>query len=692
MFLRHSFCLLLATAAMTLVAQADQPNSFGKGATLFQHDRSFRAPAAKAFNEDLAPFFHGVASGDPLEDRVIIWTRVTPEALNTEPIPVKWRVATDVELDNVVASGEFTTSSARDYTVKIDVTGLEAGTTYYYGFSALNANSLTGKTKTTPTADAVDHLKFGVVSCSNYQGGYFNAYGSLAARTDLDAIIHLGDYIYEYENFQYGSDSIWNDRQVEPSTEIISLFDYRSRYSTYRLDTNLLRLHQQHPMIAVWDDHETANDSWRDGAENHQPAEEGDWSTRENRARKAYFEWMPIRDQSEQNVYRSISYGNVADLIMLDTRLEGRDQQINNVEDPALYAPDRTLLGTTQKTWLFDQLSNSSARWKILGQQVIFAEFNVGWAGQTTGATFAQTESIFLDIWDGYPAERQQIVDFIDTNDIDNVVILTGDFHSSFAFDIAQPPVDLQFREVPGVGPLPFYDTTANYDPATGAGSVAVEFATPSISSANFDENLDINTALGIQFQINSPLVLPGQLVLGNPNPHMKYVDLVQHGYFILDVRPDSVQADYHYTSILEPNTSATFGAGAYTKNGENHLTLTATPTPPKAIQDTPAPITPPDFINATVNPNALPGFRVLSLYPNPAGPVTNLHYGLNQAMSLSIDLLDASGRVVRRLERSRKPAGLYTLSTDLSGLSGGTYFYRVEGPGGVTTQAFMKK
>ncbi|MEM1356891.1 MAG: alkaline phosphatase D family protein, partial [Bacteroidota bacterium] len=558
-------------------------------------------------------------------------------------------------------------------------------------FSALSANSLTGKTKTTPTATAVDHLKFGVVSCSNYQAGYFNAYGSLAARTDLDAIIHLGDYIYEYENFQYGSDSVWNDRQVEPAEEIVSLFDYRSRYSTYRLDTNLLRLHQQHPMIAVWDDHETANDSWKDGAENHQPEEEGDWDVRENRARKAYFEWMPIRETQDQRVYRTVSYGDIADLIMLDTRLEGREQQIRNIEDSTLYATDRTLLGTTQKTWLLDQLKNSTARWKIVGQQVIFAEFNIGWAGQITGATFAQTESLFLDIWDGYPAERQQLIDFIDTNDIDNVVILTGDFHSSFAFDIAQPPVDLQFREVPSEGLLPFYDTTTNYKPVTGEGAVAVEFATPSISSANFDENLGTTTALGLQFQLNRPIVAPGQVVQGNPNPHMKYVDLIRHGYFILDVKPGSVQADYYYTPILEPAITESFGVGAYTANGENHLTLAATPTPPKATQDTPAPITPPDFINATVNPNALPGFRVLSLYPNPAGPVTNLHYGLNQAMSLSIDLLDATGRLVRRLEQSRKPAGLYTLATDLSGLTSGTYFYRIQGPNGVTTQAFLK-
>ncbi|TXF90539.1 T9SS type A sorting domain-containing protein [Neolewinella aurantiaca] len=673
-------------------AQTDQPNSFGKGGTLIQHDRPFRDAAAKSFNEGLAPFFHGVASGDPLEDRVIIWTRVTPETMDGSPVSVEWRMATDTALTEIVATGSFTTSSSRDYTVKVDVTGLESGTTYYYGFTAFGANSLTGKTKTTPTADAVDHLKFGVVSCSNYQAGYFNAYGALAARTDLDAIIHLGDYLYEYADFVYGSDSIWADRQVEPSTEIVSLFDYRARYSTYRLDTNLQRLHQQHPIIAVWDDHETANDAYSGGAENHQPDTEGDWDDRLNRARKAYFEWLPIRDNGEQRVYRSISYGDIADLIMLDTRIEGRDQQINDIEDPALYAADRTILGAEQKSWLFDQLSSSAAKWKVVGQQVIFSEFNVGWAGAATGASFQQTENLFLDIWDGYPAERQEVVDYISDNEIDNVVLLTGDFHSSFAFDVAQPPVDLQFREVPGVGTLPFYDPSPNYNPTTGEGSVAVEFATPSINSANFDENIDPATAFGLQAQINNPIVPAPGISLGNPNPHMKYVELVQHGYFILDIKEDSVQADYHYLPILTDSINESFGRGMYTLNGENHLNAATGPTAPKTVQDVPAPLAPPALVSAVANPDQLPGFRVLSVYPNPASEFAYLHYGLNKTMDLNISLVDINGRVVKKLEQSRKPAGLYTLASEVTDLPSGTYFYRIASGNHQSTQVLIRK
>ncbi|MEM9258513.1 MAG: alkaline phosphatase D family protein, partial [Bacteroidota bacterium] len=622
---------------------------------------------------------------------VIIWTRVTPEEISTEPIPVAWRVATDVELENVVASGEFITSSDRDYTVKIDVTGLEAGSTYYYGFSALSANSLTGKTKTTPTASATEHLRFGVVSCSNYQAGYFNAYGQLAQRNDLDAIIHLGDYIYEVRNHPDGPDPVANDRQVEPGNELITLIDYRTRYSIYRLDSQLLRAHQQHPMVAVWDDHEYANDTYDGGAQGHQSPTEGAWEERKAQARQAYFEWMPVREMGNGKIYRKLQYGNLLDLFLLDTRLEGREKQISDVTDSTLYATDRTLLGTVQKEWLKGQLIFSTAKWKIIGQQVMFSPFNIGWAGLAVNETYNENESRFLDIWDGYPAERTEMINFLSDNELDNLVILTGNFHSSLVYEVADPPNDVEVLDFPGFGMVPVYSSNDTYESSTGKGAVAVEFLTPSITSANFDELIDSSEAVQLGEQLNTPL-RPFSLELGIPNPHMKFADLTRHGYFLFDVRSDSVQADYYFSNIRQAGAAETFAAGFSSQVDTNQVKRVFAPSPEKTVQDIPAPSSPPDFINATVNPNALPGFRVLSLYPNPAGPVANLHYGLNQAMSLSIDLLDASGRLIRRLEQSRKPAGLYTLSTDLSGLTSGTYFYRIEGPSGVTTQAFLKK
>lgn len=643
---------------------------------LYGHDRQQDQSANHTATLSLAPFYHGVASGDPLADRVMIWTRVTPDTLNNTAVEVGWRVATDPALTNVVASGVVSTNAERDYTVKVDVVGLNSNTTYYYGFSALEANSLTGRTKTTPTASESNHLKFGVVSCSNFQAGYFNAYGQLAARNDLDAVIHLGDYIYEYPNFFYGSDSIWNDRVISPPTEIIDLFDYRTRYATYRLDTHLIRLHQQHPIIAVWDDHESANDSYEGGANNHDPVTEGPWETRKANARQAYFEWMPIRDNNDTIVYRTISYGDIADLMLLDTRLEGRNQQINDITNPALYATERTILGADQREWFFNQLNSSTAKWKIVGQQVIFSTFNVGWAASALGQTYEETESTFLDIWDGYPAERQRVIDHIVDNDIDNVVILTGDFHSSFAYDVAQPPVDIEFIDIPGVGTFPTHIPT-DYDSLTGAGSVAVEFATPSVTSANFDENASVELANAFEAQINQPILAGGGTFnLGNPNPHLKYVDLDRHGYFILDVKEDSVQADFFYVPILGVSNDQSFGGARYTLDGENHLNKAIFPTPPKSIQDVPAPALPPGINTATQQ--FAPSLRVLSIFPNPASTESNLHFSLNKANFVTVRLLNQNGQQLLPAYRNQLPSGLYTLKQSLVDLPPGIYYYHI--------------
>jgi len=691
MFMKTRFPLIVLFAMtvgwVSLPAQVDQPNSFGKGSTLYNHHRVFVRDLEDTFNPEWAPFYHGVASGDPLADRVIIWTRVTPEDLGGGPVEVGWRMATDPELTDLVASGTVTTDAGRDYTVKVDVTGLTPGTTYYYGFTAFDRASLTGKTKTTPVGDAVDHLRFGVVSCSNYQAGYFNAYGRLAARSDLDAVIHLGDYIYEYANFVYGSDSVWQERLLEPATEIISLPDYRARYSTYRLDTNLIRLHQQHPMIAVWDDHESANDAYVDGAENHDPAREGSWEERKAVAKQVYFEWMPIRDNDAERVYRTLRYGELMDLIMLDTRLEGREKQILDVTDSTLYSPDRTLLGAPQKDWLFDQLSNSRARWKVIGQQVLFSEFNVGWAGAVLGVDYGTVESVFLDIWDGYPAERRQLLRFIEDSGIDNVVILTGDFHTAFACDVADPAVAIAFVELPGLGTVPFFQAADNYDPATGGGATAVEFATPSITSANFDENVNLATAQLLEGQMNSDITAIQGLNLGNPNPHMKYVDLIQHGYYLLDVKPDSLQAEWYYSPILEVTDEEVFDTAYYAKDGENHLRAAAAPGSPKAQPDTPAPM-----LSSTEVTLDGGGLLVLSAFPNPAATFNTLHYALNQSTELRIDLYDAGGRLLRALLDERVPAGIYTLDTDLNGLPAGMYVYRIVANGRVTTQQVIRQ
>ena len=578
--------------------------------------------AAQETDADRKPFYHGVASGDPLTDRVIIWTRVTPEI--EAPVEVGWRMATDPGLVNVVREGRYTTGAHRDYTVKVDVDGLEAGETYYYGFSALGGASIVGKTKTAPDGD-VDQLKFAVVSCANLQHGYFNAYGRIGDRTDLDAVIHLGDYIYEIsasgDDF-YGAESLREkgERLHIPDREILTLEDYRARYSQYRMDPDMINVHQQHAFVLIWDDHESANDAYEEGAENHQP-DEGEWSDRKAIARQVYDEWMPVRsDLTEFPLYRTVRYGNLVDLIMLDTRLEGRQVQLNDVTDTSLYAPDRTILGPVQKDWFLNELSASEAQWKVVGNQVIFSEFNVWWAadpGNPALGTPEALESVFLDIWDGYPAERDQIIHHIagteTDNPIDNVIILTGDFHSSFAYDVALRPAPLSGSDpsiaAAGVAPVPVIPT---YDPASGAGSVAVEFATPSVTSANFDENLPPQVAAGFEFQINNPLPdAAGALAGLNPNPHMRYTDLDRHGYFLLDLDSERAQADWYFVNdILAPSSNESFDSGWFTAEGENRLQEAEGPSAPKTIQDerapdAPQPATP--LLSASLTSEGLP-------------------------------------------------------------------------------------
>ena len=309
-------------------------------------------------------FLHGVASGDPTADAVILWTRLSADAAT---VPVQWQLAEDKNFNRVIRSGDTTASGLSDYTIKIDVRDLNAGTEYYYRFRAGTVTSATGRAKTLPAAGVIA-VKLAVFSCSNYPAGYFHVYAKAAEITELDAVIHLGDYIYEYGENGYASENAAAlNRQSLPATEILSLADYRARYAQYRSDVALQRLHATAPFIAVWDDHEITNDTWRDGAENHQP-DEGDFTARKQAALKAYFEWMPIRPvaaNDELTIYRQFEFGDLVNLLMLDTRVIGRDQQLSyaSYTDPVsgqldsarftadLMQANRTLLGNEQLQW-----------------------------------------------------------------------------------------------------------------------------------------------------------------------------------------------------------------------------------------------------------------------------------------------------------------------------------------------------
>ncbi len=594
--------------------------------------------------EPLRPFFHGVASGDPLADRVILWTRVTPD-IGTTPseIRVQWRIATDTALTNVVQRGEIITTPQRDYTVKIDIAGLQAGTTYYYGFTALGANSLTGRTRTA-VQSATAHLRFAVASCSNFAQGFFNAYARIADRNDLDAVIHLGDYIYEYgANTNNRQDA----RAHAPTTEIVTLADYRARYSQHRLDTDLRRLHQQQAFICVWDDHEFTNDAYRDSAQNHQ-ANEGLWTIRRSASKRAYYEWMPIRENADSTIYRSFVYGGLAEIMMIDSRIEGREIIARNfANDSALINnPNRSMLGTAQLSWLQNRLRTSQARWKIIGNQVIFAPVQTR-PLLTINPLYAVLQDGFLDSWNGYPAERRRIVETLRQNNVQNTVILTGDFHTSFAFDI------------------PVNDDLSGYDSTNARSSIAVEFVTPSITSGNFDDNAGITSLLGPTFLttlIND---------VARVNPINKAADLTNHGYFVLDVLPERVQADFFFVdSVRIPWNNESRWRSFTAQNNVSLIRSSATPAPLKSRQEIPAPALPPRIVSSV---QQQPVFTVLSVYPTPASDIVFLHGTLPAQQTVRIAVVDMQGHTLQE-QSMMAQRGSMTVSIAVRSLPAGAY------------------
>ena len=483
-----------------------------------------------------AVFRHGVASGDPLRDRVVLWTRVTPGRPG-ETVDVGWMIARDARMSRVFASGSVRTSAERDYTVKLDAVALEPGATYYYRFSARGARSPIGRARTLP-ARPTPRVRLAVVSCSNLPFGYFNVYGRLAARRDLHAVLHLGDYIYEYENGKYGDGSAL-DRVPYPNREIVSLDDYRARYGQYREDPDLQAAHQQHTFIPIWDDHEFTNDAWREGAQNHN-AGEGEWAARKAAAVRAWREWMPVREAPGRDfrLYRHFGFGDLADLMMLDTRIEGRDQQVDRKEVAAVERASRHLLGARQEEWLFENLRDSTAAgkpWQILGQQVMMSP-----------QTPAGTPSASSDSWDGYRAARARLFDATAAADVKHLVVLTGDVHSSWAYDLAREPF-----------------AGGNYNPLTGRGAVGVEIITPSITS---------------------PAGPPADQLsaIKAARPHLKYVSGEHRGYVILDLTREHLQADWWYVpTVLERTASEQFGNGMVSEAARPCLVKAETPAPP---------------------------------------------------------------------------------------------------------------
>jgi alkaline phosphatase D len=462
------------------------------------------------------PFRHGVASGDPLPDGVVLWTRVTSEEGGA--VEVGWRVASDPDLEEVVGEGTTVTDASTDHTVHVDARGLDAATTYFYAFEALGRRSPVGRTKTAP-GRRCDRLRLALVSCAKYTAGYFNVYARLAEQTDLDVVLHVGDYIYEYGNDDPRSPGRAIGRAVEPPHEAHTLPDYRARYAHYRRDPDLQVVHETHPFIATIDDHELANDAWRGGAGGHDSSE-GEWAARREAALRAWREWMPVRlppPPSEDRIYRTLSFGDLADVIMLDGRTK-RDPQI---QGPEMDTSGRSVLGPEEHEWLVGELSRSRATWRLIGNDVMVGQVYTGFMPEELGNPLSEVGILTKrehgpepDQWDGYTAERAELFRFLEEERIANVVFLSGDVHTAWAVELKRRPEDP--NETPG----------------------AVEFVTASITTENLDDDL------GAEPRTRS---LEVERKVIEENPHVHWVNLDAHGYVLLDVTPERVQASWWF-------------------------------------------------------------------------------------------------------------------------------------------------
>lgn len=501
-------------------------------------------------------FTHNVASGEPGPDSVLLWTRYAGKG---DSAKLKVEVSESADFAKIVAGGEAITGPWRDWTAKIVVAGLKPGTRYHYRFVAPDGSfSPPGRTRTLPQGDAA---RFGIAifSCSNIGFGYFNAYAHAAARDDIDLAVHLGDYIYEYPHGYYPSaDQAVTSRLPLPATEILHLADYRLRYASYRADPDLQALHAAKPMLIQWDDHESANDSWEGGAQNHNPDREGDWNLRRAAAMQAWREWMPVSDEP----WKTYEIGTLATLFRTETRLLGRTKPysaapflmaddpvaaLKAFRDGAWQDPAMTMMGWEQEAWIAAELKRSvraGTRWQvagfgtIMGRQVAPKQA-MDWlkpdapevakryvkAGVTLAALGLPTN---LDNWGGYPAARARFLKSAQAANA-NLVVISGDSHNAWAYDLAQ-----------------------DGRPA------GVEFAGHAVTSPGYESSTAAD-----------PRVIARALV--ETNAELKWCDTSRRGYMALTLTPDQVRNDWLFADTIKQRTpAASIGHSAMVRRGRN--------------------------------------------------------------------------------------------------------------------------
>jgi alkaline phosphatase D len=502
-FLRHTWSGVAASLSLSLLP----------GQQLF---------AARRFRDN--PFTLGVASGDPTPDGIVLWTRLAPEpvdpaSLGRRAIPVGWRVARDHAMRHVVARGSAFAPSELAHSVHVEVDGLLPGRDYFYQFNTGGEESSVGHFRTAPRAhDLAREVRFAFATCQDWPSGYYTAYRDMM-KNDLDLVLHLGDYTYEYA---IGSST---GRGIPPpegfELETVDLRTYRLRHTLYKLDPDLQAVHALFPFAVIWDDHEVQNDYSGLAPEWSSPSPE--FTARRAAAYQAYYEHMPIRLRVAQQpapglrIYRRLAWGRLAEFTMLDDRQYRTDNPCGDGEqlrcDEALTG-NYTMLGRQQERWLGRGFRESTARWNIVAQQLLIA--------QLEHATI-QPNWFWQDAWDGYPLARQRLLEEVVDADVRNPVFLTGDWHSTFVNDLK-----LDFK-----------------DP--NAATVATEFVTPALTTGGD------GTPYGPYYAPMIPF-----------NPHIKYYEGDRRGYFKARVTPQRMQLDLRFVTSVENPTGTGYSGGSW--------------------------------------------------------------------------------------------------------------------------------
>ena len=506
---------------------------------------------------DARGFTHSVASGEPASDSMLLWTRYVP--VSGDSVELRAEIAETPDFTRIVAGGAQITGPWRDFTAKITVAGLAPGRTYHYRFVAPDGSfSPVGRTKTLPEGLA-PHFRAAIFSCSNMPFGYFNAYGHAAARDDIDLAIHLGDYFYEYQTGDYPAprDAVAG-RKPEPAGELIHLADYRIRYASYRSDPDLQKLHQSVPMIVQWDDHESSNDSWEGGAQNHQPDTEGDWNARRAASIQAYREWMPVSDEP----WKAYDIGTLATLFRTETRLLARTKQpdvaplfrqadpaaaLKAFRDGAWMDPAATMMGSQQENWLAHAMRDSvktGQRWQVVGFGTILGQTMMPADAASWIAPNASERSKYYvlngiaaakvglpfnyDNWGGYPAARARFLKGAQGLGA-NLIVISGDSHNGWAYDLGQ-----------------------DGKPA------GVEFAGHSVSSPGYESSTGAN-----------PKTVAATLVAANPE--LKWCDTSRRGYMAMTLTPERVSNDWVMVDTIKAKSlAASVGHSTTVTRGRN--------------------------------------------------------------------------------------------------------------------------